>query len=671
MSTSTPDSKQNTSKNSQKHNAMANAIRMLSLDAVEKAKSGHLGLPLGAADIATVLFSKIMKFDPKAPLWPDRDRFVLSAGHGSMLLYSALHLLGYEDTTIDEIKNFRQLGAKTAGHPEFGHLSGIETTTGPLGQGIANAVGMAMAEVKLGTEFSKKTVNHFTYVLLGDGCLMEGISHEAAALAGHLQLNKLIVLWDDNDITIDGNVSLADSTDQIARFKAYGWNTVSIDGHDAKQIETALKQAQKSDKPSFIACKTIAGFGSPARAGKAKAHGGPYGAEEAKAVRQTLGWTQEPFQIPEDIIDDWRLAGLRSTKKRVDWEAGLQNMDAELLAQFNRRISGDLPPAFEEAIVALKHKFAEEKPAIATRKASQLVLEAINPTLPETIGGSADLAGSNLTKTAGFEDFLSENPSGRFVNYGVREHAMAAIMNGMALHKGLIPYSGGFFIFSDYCRPAIRLAALMEIRLIHVMTHDSIGVGEDGPTHQPVEHMASFRAMPNINVFRPADATESAECWQLAINQRTTPSILALTRQSTACLRSEFVSDNLSARGAYKVYGEAGADALVYASGSEVEIALEAAKILEDEDISTRVISVPCMELFSQQDQSYIDEIRGSPKARVAAEAGVRQGWDHLLGDHGQFVGMKSFGASAPAADLFDHFAINANAIVSAVKNQL
>jgi len=657
--------------NSPKHTAMANAIRMLSLDAVEKAKSGHLGLPLGGADIATVLFSKIMKFDPKAPNWPDRDRFVLSAGHGSMLLYSALHLLGYEDATLDEIKNFRQLGAKTAGHPEYKHLSGIETTTGPLGQGIANAVGMAIAEQKLGAEFGKKTINHFTYVLLGDGCLMEGISHEAAALAAHLQLNKLIVLWDDNDITIDGHVSLADSTDQLARFKSYGWNVIAIDGHNAKEIETALKQAQKSDKPSFIACKTTAGFGSPERAGKAKAHGGPYGANEATAIRKTLDWSHGPFEIPEEIIDDWRLAGLRSTKKRVDWEAALKNLDAEKAAQFNRRTCGDLPPAFDEAITDLKQKLADEKPQIATRKASNIALEAINPVLPETIGGSADLTGSNLTKTSGFEDFLADNPSGRFINYGVREHAMAAIMNGMALHKGLIPYSGGFFIFSDYCRPSIRLAALMGIRVIHVMTHDSIGVGEDGPTHQPVEHLASFRAMPNINVYRPADATETAECWQLALNEKSTPSILALTRQGTICLRSEFTRENLSARGAYIVHGSADADALIYASGSEVGIALEAAKTLESQDISTRVISVPCLELFARQDADYKKDIKGSPKARVAVEAGVRQGWDHLLGDNGQFVGMDSFGASAPAGDLFKHFAITAEHIVSAVKSQI
>ncbi len=665
------DSKSAIAANSKKHNAMANAIRMLSLDAVEKAGSGHLGLPLGATDIATVLFSKIMKFDPKQPDWPDRDRFVLSAGHGSMLLYSALHLLGYENASLDQLQDFRQLGARTAGHPEFGHLDGVETTTGPLGQGIANAVGMAMAEASLRARFGKKIVDHFTYVLLGDGCLMEGISHEAAALAGHLALSRLIVLWDDNDITIDGHVSLADSTDQLARFRAYGWNVVSVDGHNARELETALRQAKKSDRPTFIACKTIAGFGSPARAARAKAHGGPYGKEEAMAIRKALDWNHGPFEIPEDIIDDWRLAGLRSTRKRVDWEQRLDDLDTETAAEFNRRLTGDLPPAFEEAVLELKQKLAEEKPAMATRKASQLALESINPALPETIGGSADLAGSNLTRTAGLEDFSSEKPAGRFVNYGVREHAMAAIMNGMALHKGLIPYSGGFFVFSDYCRPPIRLAALMGIRVIHVMTHDSIGVGEDGPTHQPVEHLASFRAMPNINVFRPADATETAECWQLAITRRDAPSILALTRQSVPCLRNEFEAENLCARGAYAIFGQADADALIYASGSEVSLAVSAARILESENISTRVVSVPCLELFLEQDQDYIRQIRGTPKALVAVEAGVAQGWDGLLGDGGQFVGMDGFGASAPAADLFEHFAIDTAHIVSAVKSQL
>ena len=657
--------------NSARHTGMANAIRILSLDSVERAKSGHLGLPLGAADIATVLFSKFLKFDPKDPDWFDRDRFVLSAGHGSMLLYSALHLLGYEEATLDELKNFRQLGAKTAGHPEFGHLAGVETTTGPLGQGMANAVGMAIAETKLAAEFGEKLVDHFTYALIGDGCLMEGISHEAAALAGHLALNKLIVLWDDNDITIDGYVTLVDSTDQIARFKAYGWNTISIDGHDAKAVAEAIGQAKKSDRPCFIACKTTAGFGAPTRAGKPKAHGGPYGEEEAKGVREALGWTNEPYDIPEDIVDDWRLAGLRSTKKRVAWEKTVEGLDAETQAEFKRRMRGDLPTSLDKAIAELKHNFTAEQPAIATRKASQLCLESINQALSETVGGSADLNGSNLTKTSGFEDFTAKDRTGRFINYGVREHAMAAILNGLALHGGILPYAGGFFIFSDYARPSIRLAALMGIRVIHVMTHDSIGVGEDGPTHQPVEHLASFRAMPNINVYRPADAIETAECWQLALQDRSGPSILALTRQGVKAVRLDSEDDNLCARGAYVLQGEAEADATIFATGSEVGLALEAVQLLKAEGISARVISVPCLDIFLAQDARYRTEIIGTSKVRVAVEAGVRCGWDRLLGDNGEFVGMSGFGASAPASTLYEHFGITAEAVVEAVTKQL
>ncbi len=657
--------------NSAKHNAMANAIRILSLDSVERAKSGHLGLPLGAADIATVLFSHFLKFDPKAPHWPDRDRFVLSAGHGSMLLYSALYLLGYEDTTIDELKNFRQLGAKTAGHPEYGHLAGIETTTGPLGQGIANAVGMAIAETRLASEFGDDLVDHFTYTLVGDGCLMEGISHEAAALAGHLKLNKLIVLWDNNNITIDGYVSLADDTDQIARFDAYGWNTISIDGHNAQEIKSAIQKAKESDKPTLIACKTTAGFGAPTRAGTPKAHGGPYGDEEAAGVRKSLGWTSAPFEVPEDIIDEWRLAGLRSTKVRIAWENRLENSDADLVAQFNRRLCLDLNSDLDRALAELKQQIASDRPKIATRKASHMVLEAINSALPETMGGSADLNGSNLTKTSGLGDYSAQNRSGRFVNYGVREHAMAAALNGLALHGGILPYSGGFFIFSDYCRASIRLAALMGIRVIHVMTHDSIGVGEDGPTHQPVEHLASFRAMPNINVFRPADAMETLECWQLALAAKSTPSILALTRQGVPASRGEMETDNLCARGAYVLSGENNAETTIFASGSEVSLALEAASQLSSEGVSAKVVSVPCFELFEQQDEAYRAEIIGAPKARVAVEAGVRQCWDRYLGDNGQFVGMDQFGASAPAGELFTRFSITVQAIVKAVTDQL
>ncbi len=654
-----------------KQQNMANAIRILSLDSVEKAKSGHLGLPLGAADVATILFSKFLKFDPKAPNWPNRDRFVLSAGHGSMLLYSALYLLGYEEANLEEIKKFRTLGSKTAGHPEYGHLDGVETTTGPLGQGIANAVGMAIAETKLAAEFGTDLVDHFTYALVGDGCLMEGISHEAASLAGHLKLNKLIVLWDDNDITIDGNIDLVDSTDQRARFAAYGFNVISIDGHNQQEITDALENAKNSDKPSFIACKTIAGFAAPNLAGKPKAHGGPYGDSEADGIRQALGWTNEPFDVPQNIIDDWRLAGLRSTKIRVAWEKQLENLDEEQSDEFKRRMSGNLPIEAAKAVLELKETLANEKPNIATRKASQIALEAINKNVPETIGGSADLAGSNLTKTTDMENYSANNRSARFINYGVREHAMAAIMNGMALHGGLLPYSGGFFVFSDYCRPSIRLSALMGIRTIHVMSHDSIGVGEDGPTHQPVEHLASFRAMPNINVFRPCDATETAECWLLALENKTTPSILALSRQNTPAVRKEMSQENLCGNGAYIICGQEDADVAIFATGTEVAIAIEACKTLKEQGISAKVISVPCLELFYKSDKSYRQTIIGTPRARVAIEAGVRQCWDRLLGDNGVFVGMDSFGASAPAGVLYEHFNITAQAVVDGAKEQL
>lgn len=654
-----------------KHDAMANAIRILSLDSVERAKSGHLGLPLGAADIATVLFSKFLKFDPKAPDWADRDRFVLSAGHGSMLLYSLLYLLGYEDMSLDDLKNFRQLGAKTAGHPEFGHASGIETTTGPLGQGIANAVGMAIGEAKLGAEFGADTIDHFTYALVGDGCLMEGISHEAAALAGHLKLNKLIVLWDDNNITIDGFVTLADSTDQVARFEAYGWNTIRVDGHNPDEIAAAITKAQSSDAPTFIACKTVPGFGAPTKADTPKAHGGPYGPEEAEGVRKSLGWTGGPHEVPQAIIDDWRLAGLRSKKTRVAWEKTIDAKGAQECAEFKRRMRGDVPTDVNAAVLKLKTELASEQPKVATRKASQMALEVINPVLPETMGGSADLNGSNLTKTKTFTDFLAEDNNGRFINYGVREHGMAAIMNGIALHGGLLPYSGGFFIFSDYCRPSIRLAALMGIRVIHVMTHDSIGVGEDGPTHQPVEHLASLRAMPGIKVYRPADPTEAAECWQLAIEDTKGPSILAFSRQGTPAVRTVFDEKNLSAKGAYILAGSADADVAIFATGTEVPLALEAMETLKANGTSARVISVPCLELFNEQDDAYRQSVLGTPKARVAVEAGVSQSWDKLLGDTGKFVGMTGFGASAPAGDLYKHFGITAQAVVDAATSQL
>ncbi len=651
---------------------MANAIRFLSIDAVQAANSGHPGLPMGAADIATVLFTKFMDFDAKHPHWPDRDRFVLSAGHGSMLLYSLLYLLGYEDIDIEQIKNFRQLGYKTAGHPEYGHAAGIETTTGPLGQGIANAVGMAIAERKMNADFGDDLCNHYTYCLAGDGCLMEGISQEAITLAGHLKLNKLIVLWDNNSISIDGPVSLTDSTDQIARFKASGWNTLHIDGHNHEEIADALTKARESDRPTMISCKTTIGFGSPNRAGTSKAHGAPLGDEEIALTREALGWEHEPFKVPEEILDAWRVAGLNCCKERKAWDKRYEALDSELKGEFERRMRGDLPTDFADAITKLKKELAKEQPKMATRQASQKVLEVINGVVPETIGGSADLTGSNNTNTSQTDVLDASNYGGRFIHYGIREHAMAAAMNGMALHGGMIPYSGGFLIFSDYCRPSIRLAALMGIRVVHVLTHDSIGLGEDGPTHQPVEHLAALRAIPNLNVFRPADVIETAECWQLALEAPKTPSAIALTRQGLPAVRLEHVEENRCAKGAYEI-SAASTDALVsiFASGSEVEIALAAQTELEEAGTPTRVVSVPCFELFNGQSSDYQDSIIGEAPVKIGVEAAIKQGWEQFIGSDGAFIGMSSFGASAPAADLFEHFGITAEAIVNAAKSKL
>ncbi len=655
----------------EKHNRMANAIRFLSMDAVEKAKSGHPGLPMGAADIATVLFTRYLKFDPKHPNWADRDRFVLSAGHGSMLLYSLLYLTGYEDIAIEDVANFRQLGSKTAGHPEYGHISGIETTTGPLGQGIANAVGMAMAERKLRDEFGEDLVDHHTYVLAGDGCLMEGISQEAISLAGHLKLNKLIVFWDDNGISIDGAISIADSTDQHARFRASGWNTLAIDGHDPDAIAAAIETAQKSDKPTMIACKTIIGFGAPNKQGTHGVHGAALGTDEIAAARKALNWESEPFVIPSDILDAWRLAGLRTNKCRSEWEGRLAEADADKKAEFARRMSGVLPGGFDSAIASYKQELAEGKPTVATRKASENALEVINGVIPETIGGSADLTGSNNTKTSQTASITPEDFSGRYIHYGVREHGMAAIMNGIALHGGLIPYSGGFLIFSDYCRASIRLAALMGIRVIHVLTHDSIGLGEDGPTHQPVEHMASLRAIPNLLTFRPADATETAECWQLALESQNRPSAIALTRQNLVAARTIMSEENLCASGAYELRSAADAQVTVFASGSEVEIAIDAASQLEAKGIATRVVSVPSFELFAEQSDEYQSAIIGETPVNIAIEAGIRQGWDRFIGNKGTFIGMTGFGASGPYKELYKHFGITAEAIVAAAEAKL
>lgn len=658
--------------NSEKSNQMANAIRFLSADAVEKANSGHPGLPMGAADIATVLFTRFLKFDPKAPQWPDRDRFVLSAGHGSMLLYSLLYLTGYEDMTIEEIKNFRQLGSRTAGHPEYGHASGIETTTGPLGQGLGNSVGMALSERIMNAHFGDDLVNHYTYVIAGDGCLMEGISQEAIALAGHLKLNKLIVFWDHNNISIDGPVSLSDSTDQRARFEASGWHTLEIDGHDQDAIAAAIEDAHKSDKPTMIACKTTIGFGAPTKAGTNKVHGSPLGAEELAGARKALGWTSEPFVVPSDILDTWRSVGLRSVNDRTAWQQRLEAKDSNTRSEFERRIRGDLPGNFEAAIVAYKKKLSEEKPKVATRKASEMALEVINGVLAETIGGSADLTGSNNTKTSQTQNITPEDYGQRYVHYGIREHGMAAAMNGIALHGGLIPYSGTFLTFSDYARGAMRLSSLMGIRVVYVMTHDSIGLGEDGPTHQPVEHLAALRAIPNNYVFRPADVVETAECWELALKSRKTPSTIALTRQNLPTVRTEHVDENKCAYGAYELAAANGkAQVTIFATGSEVEIALNARAQLEANGHPARVVSVPCFELFEQQSEEYKRALIGDAPVKVAVEAAIRLGWDRFIGLDGIFIGMTGFGASGPIEALYKHFGITAEAIVAAAEGKL
>ena len=655
-----------------KHDRMANAIRFLSMDAVQAANSGHPGLPMGAADIATVLYTRFMTHDPKYPGWPDRDRFVLSAGHGSMLLYALLYLSGYEDITLEEIKNFRQLGSRTAGHPEWGHAAGIETTTGPLGQGLANGVGMALAERILNARFGNDLVDHFTYVLAGDGCLMEGISQEAIALAGHLKLNKLIVMWDDNRISIDGPVSLADSTDQVTRFEASGWNAIHADGHDPDAIAEAIEKARNSDKPTLIAFRTTIGFGAPTKAGTAKAHGSPLGDEEIAATRKALNWDSPPFVVPSDVLDDWRLAGLRSGKERKAWEKRLADSKPELRSEFERRMSGELPAEFDQAIVAYKKKLADEQPAVATRKSSEMALEVINGALPETIGGSADLTGSNNTKTSQTKPIAPGDYSGRYIHYGIREHAMAAAINGMTLHGGLIAYGGTFLTFSDYARPAMRLASLMGIRSIFVMTHDSIGLGEDGPTHQPVEHLAALRTIPNHFVFRPADAIEAAECWQLAIKSKGTPSTLALTRQNLAPARTDHTEDNLCALGAYELrMASDDAKVTIFASGSEIEIAVDARDALEKKGVPTRVVSVPSFELFAQQSAEYQAAVIGAAPVRIAVEAGVRQGWDRFIGTDGTFIGMSSFGASGPYKELYAHFGITAEAVVEAAMAEL
>ena len=648
---------------------MANAIRALSMDAVEKAKSGHPGLPMGAADIATVLFTKVLKYDMADPHWPDRDRFVLSAGHGSMLLYALLYLTGEKQMTIDQIRNFRQMGSLTPGHPEVHHTPGVETTTGPLGQGLSTAVGMALAERMLNAEFGD-VVDHHTYVLASDGDLMEGISQEAIAIAGHLKLARMIVLHDDNDISIDGPLSVADSVDQMKRFEACGWFAQRIDGHDQDAILAAVQRAQASDKPSYISCKTTIGYGAPTRAGTAKSHGEPLGEAEIAGARKALGWTSEPFVVPQDILDAWRAAGSRGAGAHAAWTKALEANPHR--GEFQRRLAGDLPAAFGEAVLEFKRKAAEDASEIATRKASEAVIAAIAPALPELVTGSADLTGSNNTKVPATPAISPGQFAGRFVHWGIREHGMAAAINGMSLHGGLIPSGATFLVFADYMRPALRLAALMRTRHIEVLTHDSIGLGEDGPTHQPVETLAGLRAFPNLLVFRPADRTETAECWQLAVEAKGSPSVLALTRQNLPQARKSFTAENLSARGAYELTPAAGpAKVTIFATGSEVSIAMEAQAALAAKGVPARIVSVPCMDLFLEQDDAYRASVIGDAPVRIAVEAGVRQGWDQLIGSDGIFIGMKSFGESGPYKQVYEHFGITAQAVVAAAEHRL
>ncbi len=652
---------------SAEHHRMANAIRALAMDAVEQAKSGHPGLPMGAADIATVLFTHFLKFDPADPKWPDRDRFVLSAGHGSMLMYALLHLLGYEGMTIDQLKRFRQLGSLTPGHPENFITPGVETTTGPLGQGLGNSVGMAIAERHLAAEFGD-IVDHRTYVLASDGDLMEGISQEAIALAGHLKLNRLIVLFDDNGISIDGPLSLADSVDQVKRFEAAGWAASRIDGHDPEAIAAAIQKAQASDRPTMIACRTTIAFGAPTKAGSEKSHGSPLGAEEIAGARQKLGWHEPPFQIPDDVSELWRKAAKRGQETHAAWKKRLVSLDAAKRGEFERRMRGDIAgEKLAEAVRAVKQQLAATPKEIASRVASEFALEALVPAIPEMVGGSADLTGSNNTRTKSMKAMAASDYSGRFIHYGIREHGMASAMNGMALHGGIIPYSGTFLVFSDYCRPAIRLAALMGERVIHVMTHDSIGLGEDGPTHQPVEHLAALRAIPNVLVFRPCDAVETIECWQLALEARESPSVLALTRQNLPQLRLGLDNDNRCARGAYEITpAEGKAQVSIFASGSEVPLAVAARKLLAEKGVAARVVSVPCFELFFAAPDDYRKLIIGTAPVRIGVEAAVRQGWDQIIGSDGVFVGMTGFGGSAPYKDLYKQFGITPEKIAEA-----
>ena len=647
------------------HGELANSIRMLSVDAVQKANSGHPGMPMGMADVATVLFTKFLKFDSSCPDWLNRDRFILSAGHGSMLLYSLLYLNGYKDINIEDIKNFRALHSKTAGHPEYGELSGIETTTGPLGQGIANAVGIALAERIMSERYGNDLFNHNTYVIAGDGCLMEGISQEAISFAGHMGLGKLIVLFDDNGISIDGPISLSTSDDQILRFKASNWHTIECNGHSSKEIESAIKESISDPRPSLIACKTKIGFGSPNKEGKSSSHGAPMGEEEINLIRKKLGWNNEPFDIPEKILNLWKKNGLRNIDERKSWEKIFSN--SVYYQEITDLLQNKHVLNIEEKLESYKENISKDSDSIATRKSSENVLNELTVKLSNLIGGSADLTGSNNTLAKGQNIISSKDFTGSYIYYGIREHGMAAIMNGIALHSGLIPYGGTFLVFTDYCRPSIRLSALMGLRVIYIMTHDSIGLGEDGPTHQPVEHLSALRAIPNLEVWRPADSVETLEVWQASLQSLNTPSVIALSRQNLKPVRRKFIKNNLSALGAYILVDNDDADICLYSSGSEIEIAINASEKLELEGIKTKVISVPSIDRFYLQNKEYRDKIVNSiPK--IVIEAGVRQSWDYILNKDDIFIGMTGFGSSAPAKDLYEHFSITEEKVVSSAK---
>ncbi|SOD95835.1 transketolase [Caenispirillum bisanense] len=651
---------------------MANAVRFLAIDAVQKANSGHPGMPMGMADVATVLFTRFAKVDPTSPRWPDRDRFVLSAGHGSMLLYGLSYLLGYADTDIEQLQNFRQLGAKTAGHPEYGHVDFAETTTGPLGQGIANAVGMALAERMMAARFGDDVVDHYTWCIAGDGCLMEGISQEVISFAGHQKLGKLVVLWDDNRICIDGDTSKATSDDQMKRFEASQWHVQAVDGHDPEAVAAALEKAKADPRPSLIACRTVIGFGSPSLAGSEKTHGAPLGEAEIAATREALNWPHAPFEVPEDVLTAWRAAGTRGTEARRAWEAKMQAEPADKRDAFFDFVAGKLPLGWERGLDDYKKKCAEEQPKVATRKASQQCLEHIVPALPQIVGGSADLTHSNLTITKQMSAVEPGHYAGNYIHWGIREHGMGAMMNGIALHGGFIPYGGTFLVFTDYLRPALRMGAIMNQRVIYVGTHDSIGLGEDGPTHQPVEHLASLRAMPNVLVLRPCDPIETAECWQIALHTDDAPSVLALSRQNLPTVR-QYTAENLSARGAYVLSEpeDGGRDVTLIATGSEVQLALTAQVMLANVGVKAAVVSMPCWELFDQQPTDYRNQVLGKGVLRVAVEAASTFGWEKYVGLEGAVVGMRQFGASGPAEELYEFFDITAKSVADVVLTRL